>query len=263
VAAKYPRAKHRPAKPPFAGPQWIRVREGKAYRDGAGDTWTYDRKRDLWRWACTDAQWQTVLDAADAQHVGTDARAAFNKAASDYLCLSFYHRVRFPEGSKPAREWRQLVGRLEAAKRGPAETDPAFTALVDQAIARANIHVISSEMEGSIHHHGRSPERNGLHRDLLSIWTEQFNGDLTAARPDDKAERREANSQATRFLVAALAPILDPDEKIGPERAEQIIEDEIALRPQLPRMAASWLKLLKAMRPRAWWRRLWPWRRTR
>jgi hypothetical protein len=263
VAAKYPRAKHRPAKPPFAGPQWIRVRAGKAYRDGAGDTWTYDRKADLWRWTCTDAQWQTVLDAAGAQHDSAKARAAFNKAASDYLCLSFYHRVRFPKGSRPAQEWRQLVGRLEAAKRGPAKTDPAFIALVDQAIARANIHVISAEMEGRNHHHGKSPERNGLHRDLLDIWTRQFNGDLTTGRPDEKGAQREANSPATLFLVAALALILDEDDRIGPERAEQIIEAEIALRPQLPKMTASWMKLLKAMQPRAWWRRLWPWRRLR
>jgi hypothetical protein len=180
--------------------------------------------------------------------IGT-ARQEYDEAASDYLALIFYHRARFAKGP-PVIAWRRRRKHLEAALRGIDEdANLVFRLRVDSALEYVDGTIAGYEIEGGVHRGRKSPERDWLYSRLLDIWAKRFNGTLTTGRPEDKP--RVANSPAIRFLLAALTPILDSDDMIGPEGAERIVEIEKARREQMPEMIKSWKAGLKAMKQRA------------
>jgi hypothetical protein len=57
---------------------------------------------------------------------------------------------------------------------------------------------------------------------LRKVWTQELNGKLTTWRANSATGKRQANSPAVKFLIAALRPLF----VVGPERAEKIIEAE-------------------------------------
>jgi hypothetical protein len=239
--------------PPFTGEEW--VHEGNAYRRaGVGDCWAYNKKQDLWRWACADDQWQVILRAVPETRLAAAdldaARPEFNEAASDYFALVFYHRTGFAKDS-PLKVWRKRSANIAAAMLdGVQATNLSYRHHLNEARKFADAAVTAFEMQGNAHKGRKSPERDWLHSRLLSIWTTRFNGKLTTGRPSNaKDGERAANSPALRFLLAALEPVL-LDDMIGAEAAEKIIEAEIGRRKRRPEMVESWMKGLSAIKRR-------------
>jgi hypothetical protein len=221
----------------------------------AGGRWTYDGARGLDRWTCAADQWQGVLGkVSEALLAGADLDTAlreYNEAASDYRALIFHYRARIAKGP-PVKAWRARREHLEAALQGITRLNhPLYWLQVSRALHFANAAIVACEMEGRTHHGRKSPERNWLYSRLLKIWTKRFKEELTTGRSKSAGGKRGANSPAIRFLLAALAPILDADDMIKAEAAEKIVEAEIKRRAQMPEMVASWKAGLKAMKRRA------------
>jgi hypothetical protein len=218
-----------PLPAPISGSEW----KGKGLvrvSTRTGERWTYHKNG--WQWSCTDEQWGRVLDAVSPLLLAGMTPAAlsivrdqYTKAASDYLALIYYHNKRFAKGSS-RKLWQSRQTLL--TKFAPRDDEPATARYRDLLIElkrEIDVHVLSFEMQGQAHW-GNEPERDKLYYDLLKIWRAHFAGELTTAKPHDKAKsgKRSADSPAIRYLVAALEPILR--KTISPNTAANVIAAE-------------------------------------
>jgi hypothetical protein len=147
-------------------------------------------------------------------------------AAAGYLTLTRQHRGRFAKGS-PARLMLQAQDQLRAVLDYAEKT--GNTPWKDDLEKALKTMRETTLVEGfdmlRLSRKGRTdPDRDLLHHFVLRVWTDTLSETLTTGRKSNisSSGKREANSPAIRFLVAALNPLVP----IRPEAAEKIVEKE-------------------------------------
>jgi hypothetical protein len=163
--------------------------------------------------------------AADADLMVT-VHQQLETAAAGYLTLTRQHRGRFAKGS-PARLMLQAQDQLRAVLDYAEKT--GNTPWKDDLEKALKTMRETTLVEGfdmlRLSRKGRTdPARNLLHHFVLRVWTDTLSETLTTGRKSNisSSGKREANSPAIRFLVAALNPLVP----IRPEAAEKIVEKE-------------------------------------
>lgn len=172
------------------------------------------------QWSEIIAQVPSVL--ADDAALLREARKQLETALGGYLTMTAAHKARFAKGSSA----NSMLGVLNQIRDALHYAEAAGNALVAGHLNAAlqamlsSTHVEALEMLAHAHRGNSDPARQLLYDIVLRTWTGPLKGSLKASRPSSGDRKREANSPAVRFFVAAVAPLI----KIGREGAERIVE---------------------------------------
>lgn len=159
-------------------------------------------------------------------------------AAGGYLTQICQHRIQFTKGS-PARLAPQARDHITAALDYAEKTGNA--PLKDSLETTLKIMDATTSADGwdmrRLSRKGRAdPPRALLYHSILSIWIDTLAGTLTTGRTSGGAPgKREANSPAIRFLIAALEPLFT----ISREAAKKIVENEKRERARARKLIAE------------------------
>jgi hypothetical protein len=177
-------------------------------------------------------QWIAILGTVSPTQAADDAlmltvRQQLETAASGYLTLTHRHRTRFAKGS-PAKQMLLAYDQIKAALDYAERTGNApLKSILETALTIMGITTMVEgfDMMRLSHRRRADPARDLLHHLVLKAWTDTLAGGLTTGRKSDASpgNKREANSPAIRFLVAALKPL---GIEIRPEMAKKLIEAE-------------------------------------
>jgi hypothetical protein len=193
-------------------------------------------------------QWSAVAATVPAELAADSdlmisARQQLEAALSGYQNMTDAYGRRFAKGS-PARAAQQARDNIQAAiEYAEATNNVVLKTRLDEAlkIIYATTHVEAFDMLAESRKGRSDAARDLLNHLILKVWTRELKGTLTTGRANSAAGKRQANSPAVRFLIAALKPLF----VIGPERAEKIVEAE---RTQLdPGLAPAFFALMNRL----------------
>ena len=162
--------------------------------------------------------------AADADLIVT-MHQQLETAAAGYLTLTRQHRGGLQRIAREAMlqaqdQLRAVLDYAEKADNTPWKDDleKALKTMRETTLAEG-FDMLRLSRKGRT-----DPARDLLHHFVLRVWTDTLSETLTTGRKSNisSSGKREANSPAIRFLVAALNPLVP----IRPEAAEKIVEKE-------------------------------------